>query len=119
MLEGLTVKKLHCDERLLMLVVNFVDGADVRMVQCGGCLGFALKPAERLRVFGDVVGQELKGDKAVELDILSLIDHTHPAAAEFLNDAVVRDGSPDHQGQILRGGNGQVNESRGVGTVAK
>jgi len=27
-------------------VVNFVDRADVRMIQCGGSLGFALKAAE-------------------------------------------------------------------------
>jgi hypothetical protein len=27
---------------------------------------------------------------------LSLIDHTHAAAAQLLHDAVVRDGLPDH-----------------------
>jgi len=28
--------------------------------------------------------------------VLSLVDNTHPSATEFLDDAVVRDGSPDH-----------------------
>ncbi len=79
-----------------VLVVNFVDGADVRMVQGGSSLGFALKAGESLRVFGYVVGQELEGDKATELHILSLVDHAHPATAEFLDDAVVRDGLADH-----------------------
>ena len=89
------VQKLHGDERFAVLVVNFVDGADVRMIQCRGSLGFALKAAECLRVFGYLVGQELEGDKATELDILGLVDHTHPAAAQLLDDAVVRDGLAD------------------------
>jgi hypothetical protein len=33
----------------------------------------------------------------VELDVLSLINHTHSAATEFLNDAVVRDGLADER----------------------
>ena len=92
------IQKLHGDERFAVLVVNFVDGADVRMVQCGSRLGFALEAAESLRVFGYVVGQELESDKATELHILSLVDHAHPAATEFLDDAVVRDGLADHNG---------------------
>jgi hypothetical protein len=75
-----------------MLIVNFVDGADVRMIQCRCCLGFALKAAECLRVFGYLVGQELRGDEATEFDILSLVDDTHPATTEFLDDAVMREG---------------------------
>jgi hypothetical protein len=35
--------------------------------------------------------------------------------AELFDDAVARDGLPDHQGQILRGKKGQVNESEGDG----
>jgi hypothetical protein len=58
------IQKLHGDEGFAVLVVNFVDGADVRMIQRRGSLGFALKAAECLRVFGYVVGQELEGDKA-------------------------------------------------------
>ena len=42
-LQRQAVQKLHGDERFAVLVVNFVDGADVRMIQCGGSLGFALK----------------------------------------------------------------------------
>jgi hypothetical protein len=31
-------------------------------------------------------------DKSAKLGVLGLIDHTHPTAAQFLDDAVVRDG---------------------------
>jgi hypothetical protein len=47
----------------------------------------------------------------METGVLGLVDHAHPAAAELLEDVVVGDGLADHQGQILRGGKGQVNEA--------
>ena len=58
--------------------------------------GFALKAAECLWVFGHVVGQEFQSDKTAELYVLSLIDDTHPAASELLDNPVVRDGLADH-----------------------
>src|ERR1019366_6471345 len=94
------VQKLHRDERLAVLVVNFVDGADVRMIQCRGGFGFALKAAECLRVFGYLVGQEFERNKATELHICGLIDHAHAAAADLAEDAVVRDGLADHAANL-------------------
>src|SRR5580698_5026887 len=91
-----SVQKLHGDEGFAVLVVNFVDRADVRVVQCRRSLGFALKTAEGLCIFGYVVGQELEGNKPSQLYVLGLVDHAHTAAAEFLDDAVVRDGLADH-----------------------
>jgi hypothetical protein len=63
----------HDNEGLAVLFANFVDGANVRMVQGRGSLGFALKAAECLRVFGYVVGQELEGYEATELHILGFV----------------------------------------------
>jgi hypothetical protein len=54
------------------------------------------KPAEGLRVFGYIVGQELKGEEATEFYVLSFVDHSHPAAAQLLDDAVVRNGLANH-----------------------
>ena len=92
MLQRHAVQKLHGNERFAVLVVNFVDRADVGMIQRRGGLGLALETAEGLRVFGYVVGQELEGHKPAEFDILSLIHHTHSATADLLYDAVVRNG---------------------------
>ena len=47
-LERQPVEKLHGDERLAVLVVNFVDGADVGMVQRRGGVGFTLKTGRGL-----------------------------------------------------------------------
>ena len=90
------LEKLHSNERFAVLVVNFVDRADIGVIQCGGGLGFALEAAEGLRVFGYVVGQELESHKATELHILSFIDHTHTTAAHLLDDAIVGYGLADH-----------------------
>ena len=97
------VQKLPRDERLPVLVVNFVNRADVRMIECRGSFGLALKAAECLRVLGYVVGQELESHKTTEFDILGLVHHAHPATAELLDDAVVREGLANHAWQILRG----------------
>src|ERR1700737_4652697 len=102
MLQGQPVQKLHDNDRLPVLVVNFVDRADVRMVQCRSSFGFALEAAESLRVLRDIIGQELEGNKPAEFDILSLVDNTHAAAAQLLNDAVVRDGLADRYHHFIR-----------------
>jgi hypothetical protein len=54
------------------------------------------KAFARLRVSCYVLRQELPGNEAAEFSVLGLVDHTHPAAAELLDNAVVRDGLPDH-----------------------
>ena len=78
-----------------ILLANVVNGANVRMVQSRSRLGLALKAAEGLRIFGDVVGQELEGDKTVQPNVLGLVDNTHATAAHLLNHAVVRYGLSD------------------------
>ena len=43
-----------------------------------------------------IVGDEFKSNEAPELDVLGLVDHTHPAATQLLNDSVVRNGLTNH-----------------------
>src|ERR1700687_72131 len=58
---------------------------------------------------------------AVQLEVFGLIDHTHPAAAELAQSAVVRDGLADqgggfrHKADILGCPFWQVNEGRTYG----
>jgi len=74
---------------LAVLIVNFVDRADVRMIQRGSGNGFPLEAAKRLWVFGYIVRQELQGYKPAELDILSLVNHTHPSASQLFDDVIM------------------------------
>ena len=117
MAERLTFQQLHGNERLSALIVDFVDRANVRVIESRGSFGLALEAAESLRVLRDLVGQELEGDKATQLHILGFIDHSHPTTAQLLDDAVVRNGLADHWAEMLGLQVGQVNAGRGFGGV--
>ncbi len=90
------IEKFHGNEGVTVLLAHIVNGADVRVVQCGGRLCFALKSSEGLRISGHILGQEFQCDKPVEARVLSFVDNAHAAAPEFIDDAVVRDGMADH-----------------------
>ena len=96
MLQRHPVQKLHDDERLAVLLADVINRADVGMVQGGSCLGLAPETLQSVAVLGYIFGQELQAYKTVESAVLGLVHHTHPAAAQFLDDAVVRDGLSDH-----------------------
>ena len=48
------------------------------------------------RISGHFFGQELERDEAVQPRVLGLVHDSHAAAAELLDDAVVRDCLADH-----------------------
>ncbi len=68
MLQRHAVQKLHGDERFAVLFT------------------------------GNLLRQELESDETMQPRVLSLIDNTHPTAAQFLDDAIVRDGLADELG---------------------
>jgi hypothetical protein len=89
------VQKLHGDEGLVSVLADFVNGADIGMVEGRGSTSLAAKAFQRLRVLRHIVGQEFESNEATEVSVLGLVNNTHPAAAQFLDDAVVRDGLAD------------------------
>jgi len=80
------------------------------MIQGRSRLRFTLESGQDLCILGDFVRQELESDEAVELYILGLVDHTHPAAAQLLQDAVMPDDLADHRVEMLGPQVEQVNE---------
>jgi hypothetical protein len=116
-LQGHAVQILHDDERLIVLLINLMDRANVRMIQRGSRLCFALKASKSLCVFGYIIRQELESYEAMQLYILGFVNHTHPAIAQLLDDAVVRKGLPDHWADILGLEVGQVNEGGELGPL--
>src|SRR5208283_3941821 len=65
-------------------------------------------------VLGEVVGKELQGDVAAELQVFRLVHNTHPAAAELLDDAVVRDGLADHAEEACFSGPSHLRDATSV-----
>ena len=60
MLERQAVQKLHRDIGLLATLANVVNGADVGMVEGGRSACFPPETFQCLRVWGDVIRQELE-----------------------------------------------------------
>ena len=96
MLECHPIQKFHGDERFSILLTDVIDRANVGMIQRRCCFCLAPEATENLGIIGYILGQELKSHKAVQACVLSLVDNTHAATAEFLNHAVVRNGLADH-----------------------
>jgi len=92
-----TVQKLHRNESLAILLPDVVNRANIRMVQGGSSLRLALESRQRLSISGNFCGQELQSDETMEPGVFGFIDHTHPTAAELLQNAIVRDGLAEHR----------------------
>src|ERR1700722_265972 len=96
MLQGHAVQKFHGDEGLAVFVADVVNRADVGMIQCRRSLSLTLKTGQGLRIASDFFRQEFESDKTVKARVFGLVDNSHASAAEFLDDAVVRDDLADH-----------------------
>jgi hypothetical protein len=78
----------HHQEVDPVLVADVEDWADVGMAQRGNRLGLAFEPRLQIGVVGDVLGQDLDGDGAVEARIAGLVDLAHAARADLGGDTV-------------------------------
>jgi len=96
MLERDAIEKLHDQEGMPILLSDLMNSADIRMIERRSGLRLALKTRQSLRVFDNVVGQKFQGDETMKGNVLSLVNHAHAAAAEFFDDAVMRDRLADH-----------------------
>src|SRR4029077_1011788 len=95
-LERAPIQKLHGDKGPPILLAKVVNRADIGVIERGWGRGRALETGERLRVAGYFLRQKLEGDKPSQACILGLVDYAHAAAAQLLDNAVVRDGLVDH-----------------------
>ena len=96
MLQRHPIQKLHGDEGLAVCFADFVDRADVGMVQGGSSMSFTPKT---FQVLAGLWQRRRAGTSARQNDLVGvfgLVDHAHTATAELLDDAVVRDGLADH-----------------------
>ena len=96
MLQRQAIQKFHDDEGAAVGLPDVVNRADVGMIQRRGRLRLAMKSAQRLGIACHAFGKELQRDETVEARVLGFVDHAHAAAAQLLQDPVMRDGLADH-----------------------
>ena len=99
-LERLAIEKFHGDVAPTVMLANFVDSADVGVIERGGGAGFTTEAFEGLRVAIEIFREEFKGDKAAEFGVFGLVHNAHTPTAEFFQDAVVRKCLADERGGI-------------------
>ena len=67
------------------------------MIKRGGGLGLVEEAGLGLLARQRMGGEELQRDTPLQLQVLGLVDHTHPALTELVSDAVVRNGAASHR----------------------
>jgi len=77
-------------------LADFVDVADVVMVESWGGLGLVDEAHLRFIITCKFRWKELERDGALEAAVFGLVDNTHPSAAELLDDSVVRNSLANH-----------------------
>ena len=80
--QSLSLVVTHDDEKLVFFrLLDSMNDTDVRMIQSGSGARFAKQALSVAIADGDVRGQELQGDRALELQVERLVHHTHAAGA--------------------------------------
>src|ERR1700721_1134652 len=89
LLQALAFELFHDDEGVSAVVVNFVDDADIWMVELRGRTRFASKSIERPLIFQQMIGNKFKGNMAAKAEVLRFINNSHSAASELRQHAVM------------------------------
>ena len=100
-LQRLPFEPLHHDEGPALVLADFVNDADVRMIQRRRGPRLADKPLERGLVGRHLGRQELQRHRPAERRVLGLIDDAHSAAAQTLTYPISRNGLSNHSVQSL------------------
>ena len=78
----LAVEELHDQEVGAVLRADVVEMADVRMIQRGNGAGFALETLLEFGIGGEMSGENLDGNGAIEARVFRAVDLAHAAGAE-------------------------------------
>jgi hypothetical protein len=87
----LAIDVWHDDEDTVVLFADFVDGADVGMVQCRGRPRLVDQPLPGPATSKAMLRQHLDRDLAAERGVFRKKDLTHPSGAKFPDDPIVAD----------------------------
>ena len=71
------------------------------MIQRRGGFGFAFETLDGGGIVLRFRRKEFEGHEALQTEIFRLVDHSHSATAELLDDAVMRNDTPGHQRDAL------------------
>ena len=82
-IKRLSLNVLHCDEAAAICFPDFINRANVRMIECRRCTRFFNQPLVGPLVSNQFRRQKLDSHTSAKLRILGEIHFTHPARANF------------------------------------
>ena len=92
-------RQLHNERLKATLPLDGVDRGDVRMIQRGERLGFALEPCQPVGIGGECLGEDLDGDLAAQRGVGGAPHLSHAAFTDRCSDFVDAETRADGQGQ--------------------
>src|ERR1700693_3926947 len=99
--ESLALQKLHGNEGQAIVLADFVDGANVGMIQRRGGARFARDSCERLPVFNQLFGKKLEREESAQRGVFSLVHHTHAPTTQLLKNPVAGNDLANHEAASL------------------
>ena len=99
--ELVTADQLHRDERHTLGLADFVDHRDVRVLDQRRGPRFLEHPLAADTIVHEILGQDLERHLAPQVQVARAIHHAHAAAADLLDDFVVRERWADHFGVVV------------------
>ena len=99
-LERLALEEFHHDVDLAFVAADFMNGANVGVVEGGRSAGFALESFKGLLVVGQIFGEKFQCNETSQSGVFGLVNDAHPAASQLFEDAVVRDRTANHSGWL-------------------
>jgi hypothetical protein len=101
--EIVALDKFHHERGQTAVLFESVDGGDVRMIQRGEDLGFALKTGHAVRVMREFGREDLQRDITIELGVPRAVDLPHAAGAKRGEDLVRAEARSERKRQCCRG----------------
>ena len=90
----------HHNESLAVDFIDFVDRANIGVVQRRRRSGFAKESGLGVFRAECLGGKKFQSDQPLEAQILGFIDNPHPAFPELFEDLVMGNGLPDHSSVV-------------------
>ena len=110
LIEGLAGDVLHDDEGFLAFFADFVDGADVGVLDGGGHARFAQDGGAHLFEGERAALEDFEHDGAHELGVVGEVDDAAAAGSQFADQLIVGNGALHWVGSVYRGETGEAVE---------
>src|SRR5690349_2336467 len=98
-MQVISLQQLHRNEWLALMLLDFIDGANVGMVQSRRGLRFAFETLKGYRIARQFFRQKFQRHAPSKLEVFCFEDHSHTSTSDCLQYAVVGDGFSEEEAQ--------------------